>query len=126
VSDEPFRFIKSILETKNYLYDSDPKIKEYSPFFTNRALSQHIDSIYHVSAMDINRHIPAKWHYDYLFHAIRKMKRPRRKWGKKIADDKTQLIMDYYNLSYKKAKAIIGLVTDDQLVKMKESMDTGG
>lgn len=124
--DSPFRFIESILETKRYLLDSDDEVRQYNAFFTNRALSQHLDTIFHVNAMNVNGHIPPKMSYDYLFNTVRKMKRQRRKWPKRIVDDKLQLIMDYYGLSYNKAKAASKLVTDDQIKKMKAGMEVGG
>ena len=124
--DTPFRFVESLLTTKQYQLNTEYDVKQYPSFFVNRALSQHIDCIFHVNAMDLNHHIPGKWAYDYLFHAVRKMKRPRRKWGKKIKDDNIQLIMDYYGYGYNKARQILPVLTDAQLKKMKASMEVGG
>jgi hypothetical protein len=119
--NDPFTHSNSILNTKEYNFDDS-----YNPFFTNKALSQHVDCIMHVAVLNMYPQLPKRIQYDYYFHAIRKLKRSYGKWGKLKEDDEIDTIMAYHGYSYTKAKQVAGILTKSQLSYLKKKMDVGG
>ncbi len=118
MTDNIFAHSDSILKTKEYL-----PIGDYNPYFTNRALSQHLDCIMYVNEMNRYPDLPKEMQYDYLFYSIRKLYRKIGKWGKKKEDDEIETIMKYYDYSYAKAKAVAGILTKSQLSYLKKKME---
>lgn len=114
---DPFRFINSILKTKEYQMETQYDEKEYSSIFTNIALSQHIDTILHANELNqLYQILSPKMHYDYLFHSIRQMKRPFRKWAKKKDEDETiAILMEYYQVNKIRAKEYLNLLNKEEL-----------
>lgn len=122
MADRVFEYINGIMEP-NHKYEED--LGEYDAFLTSRALSLHPDTI--MWANEINQYqVPDQLHYDYFFHAIRKMRRRFSKWPKKIRNAEIQLVMDYHQVDRKKAESYLPLLTDEQLDIMKKRMEIGG
>lgn len=115
--------VPSILQTKEYILTEDAE-KEYSSYVVNKALSQHIDCIFHVAA--INNNLDARLHYDYLFHSIKKYKRPYHKWFKNIQDSDIEIIKKYYNCSNAIAKTYSSILTAQEILVLQERLDEGG
>ena len=90
---KPFDFINSITYKKNISMDGTIE-GMYSPFITNRALSQFIDCILLANEMNTRHHIDNKLQYDYLINRIRPRKRFK-KWDKKQDNEDIQLIKEY-------------------------------
>lgn len=126
MSDDAFRFVNSILETKKYVMHTDMDEKDYQPFITNRALSQHIDSIMYANEINQYSNLSNKMQYDYYFHAIRKMKRKFAKWPKKVKDDGVDLVMEYFQISRQKAEEYMMVLSNEDLDKIQDSMVKGG
>ena len=57
--------IPSILQTKQYILTPENE-KEYEPYITNRALSQHNDIILYVNEMNLYSHLDKKMQYDFF------------------------------------------------------------
>ncbi len=110
-----FRFLKSILTTKEYQMNSEYDEKEYSPIFHNIGLSQHIDAILYVNEMNINwRSLTPKMNYDYYFGSIRKMRRKFSKWAKKkINEEDLQLVMEYFGTNRHVAEEYLRVLMTD-------------
>lgn len=126
MTDDPFRFINSILETNDYCFQNDDDEREFNPFLTNRALSQHIDSILHVAEVAKYPDLPKKAIYDYYFHSIRKMKRKRAKWPKKVEDADIEMISQYYQVSYLRAEEYAKVLKPEDIESIRLLMTTGG
>lgn len=124
--NNPFRFLTSIQESKEYLMNTEQDEKEYNSFLMARGLSYYIDSILYVNEISLYPDIPNKFHYDYLFHSIRKMKRKYSKWPKKIKDEELRMIMEFYQVNRRKAEDYQLLLTDEQLKDIEISMEKGG
>ena len=123
MTEDAFKFSKSILQTKEYQTD----IENYNPFFNNKILSQHIDCLLHVNAMNcFYQQLTPKQQYDYYFYTIRPMKRKFNKWGKKNEDKTIELIMKYYDYSYRRAVEVVDLFNKEQIKYMEKEMDIGG
>lgn len=123
--DKAFDYINSIFENKGYLWDEDAE-KNYQPFLAIRAVSLHIDGILYANELNQCQDLPKKMHYDYLFHAIRKMKRKFAKWPKKAKDEDILKIMEYYNVSRQKALDYATILTKTQIKELYARTDKGG
>lgn len=115
--------IPSILQTKNPVLDNE---KDYVPFVINKALAHHYDCIFYANQMNIHCQADRKMQYDYLMHTIRGYKRPYQKWQKREEIENLDLLKKYYGVSNEKAKEILHILTDEQLSKIREMMNTGG
>jgi hypothetical protein len=118
--------IPSILEKNEPVLETEEDEKDYSGFVVNKAISAHIDCLYHANLMNINHHLDKKLQYDYLFYSVKKYKRKYQKWVKYDASDTIQLIKEYYNYSTTKAKQVLSLLNQDQIKIIAEKLDKGG
>lgn len=118
----PFDFVNSILQEKEPIEDKT----EYVSFLTNRSLSYHYDTIFHANEMNIFNNLDKEMQYDYLFHAVRKYKRPFRKWHKEDVNSDIELIKEYFFVSTTKAKDILSLLTESNLSYIREKLQKGG
>ena len=125
----PFDYLNSINTTKqNIIEDSDnPELAEklYQPFVVNKGLSYFIDTVYLANEMNRCHHVDKKLQYDFLINIVRVKKRFS-KWFKHQPDDNVDAVCEYYGYSYDKARQVVGLLTKDQLTKIKTSMSKGG
>jgi hypothetical protein len=116
--------IPSILDTKKYQLHSNIEENEYVPFVVNRALSYHIDCILFAQDLNFYKNLDKKLQYDYLFYSIKPYKRPFRKWIKSGSSyDDIKLIQEYFNYSFKKAKEVSNLISEDQLNHIRKVLD---
>jgi hypothetical protein len=125
VSD-PFEYVKSILQTKKELIVDDLTEKEYQPFLTNRALSQHKDCVLYANEMNRRHHLDKKMQNDFLLNTIRSMKRPFAKWAKAEKNDDLECIKLAYGLSDSKAREALRLLGKEQIQQLKEDTYKGG
>lgn len=100
--------------------------EEYVPFVVNRVLSNYPDTIFYAQEMNYNPHLAGKLQYDYLFHSIRKAKRPFVPYPKKEKSEYISLIAECYNYSYKKAKEALAILTEEQVLEIKKIYEKGG
>ena len=123
---DPFDYVKSILQSKKQLVVDDLTEKEYQPFLTNRALSQHSDCILFANEMNRRHHLDKKLQNDFLLNTIRSMKRPFAKWAKAEKNDDIECVKIVYGLSDSKARDALRLLTKEQIQQLKEKTLTGG
>lgn len=119
-------FIPSILQSNKYQIENSEDEKSYNPFLVNKALSSHLDVIYHVYNMNLYPQLDKKMQYDYLFYGVRKCKRPFNKWLKSKETDDIAMLREYYGYSLKKAKEVLSLLSKEQLDFIREKTDLGG
>lgn len=126
---KPFDYVNSISYTKKDLMtgtENDEQSESgYIPFLTNRALSNHLDTILYAQEMNMNHHLDNKLQYSYLLNTIRPSKRFS-KWAKKEVNSDLDAVREYYGYSYDKAKAALQILTPDQLRIIKEKLEKGG
>ena len=104
----------------------DDTIEEmYSPFITNRALSQFIDCILLANEMNTRHHVDNKLQYDYLINRIRPRKRFK-KWDKKQDNEDIQLIKEYYSCNNDKARVALSLLSEQHLNIIRKKLNKGG
>lgn len=114
--------VPAILATKQDVLDNE---KDYVPFVVNRALSYHYDCVMYANIMNIYPNLDKKLQFLFLLNTIRPKKRPFQKWVKKTVVEDLEIIKEFYNYSNEKAQEILPLLTDDQLMKIKETVNSG-
>ena len=117
--------LPSILETKIPVLNEDNE-KDYVPYIINKALSHHIDCIMYVNEMNMHPEIGKLPQYFYYINTIRGYKRPYKKWMKKDLVENLEIVGEYYNVSNEKAEEILNLLSDDQILVLKERLFKGG
>jgi len=122
----PFCFTKDILNNKEYIMKTEIDEEEYVPFVVNRVMSNYPDTIFYAQEMNCNPHLAGKLQFDYLFHSIRKAKRPFVPYPKKEKSEYISLIAECYNYSYKKAKEALAILTEEQVLEIKKIYEKGG
>ena len=123
----PFDYVNQILQGKKQLIVDEITEKGYTPFLTNRALSQHKDCVLFANEMNRRHFLDKKLQNDFLLNTVRSMKRPLAKWAKPEApNDDLECIKLAYGLSESKAREALRLLNKKQIQKLKEETFTGG
>ncbi len=122
-----FNLLNDISYGKMYLLGNEIDESTYNPFIINRGLSQHMDCIFLANEMNKASHLSKRMQHDFLFHAIPKKKRYG-KWAKATETDTevVDFLMKRYALSQMKAMEYYNILTDDDLTKLRQQMNTGG
>jgi hypothetical protein len=115
--------IYSVLVTKKHVLENE---SDYIPYVINKSLSFHYDCILYANQMNMHNKIDKKMQYDYYLNTVRGYKRPFRKWLKPEKIENLELIKEYYSCSNEKAKDILSILSDDQLIIIKKQLDKGG
>ena len=122
-----FDFLNSISLTKKNLLEEDHlAIKNYTPFMVNRGLSYYPDTVLYANEMNRFIEIPREWQFSFLLNTITRRKRYS-KWFK--ADAKTkeiELVMEYYGYSTEKARNVVDLLSEEQLLAIEGKLNKGG
>jgi len=123
----PFDFINAINLTKKDLFAEDPLAKkDYTPFIVNRGLSYFPDTVLYANEMNFHCGIPEDWQFYFFLNSISKKKRFS-KWHKKDAESESfRLVKEYFGYSDEKVKEALSILTDNQLVMIKEKLYKGG
>jgi hypothetical protein len=122
----PFDYTTAILQTKKQLIVDDLTEKEYQPFLTNRALSQHKDCVLYANEMNRRHHLDKKLQNDFLLNTVRSMKRPFAKWAKAEKNDDLECIKLAFSMSDSKAREALRLLSKEQIQQLKEDTYKGG
>ena len=120
-------YLNAINYTKESLLDTDDESveKEYTPFVVNRCLSYFIDTVLYVNEMNRLPHTDKKMQFDYLLTSIRKNKRYS-KWLRRESEENLDLVKQFYGYSDSKAREILDIITEKDIIWMKQMIDTGG
>lgn len=118
--------IYSLLQSNEYKLNSDEDISVYNPFIVNKALSQHVDTLFFANEMNLNSHLDKKLQYDFYFYGLRKYKRPYQKWLKNDKDKDIENIKELYGYSTQQAKEVYSIFTDQQLEEIANKVNKGG
>lgn len=123
-----WRYENSINNGKKIELDGD-----YSKWRINNMLSKHKDSILYVNEMNINPHVTDQMHYDYLYSAVRKLKRysPKRetkqeKASREAEQELISLISSYYKYNIVRAREVIKILTAEQIDEIRKKQEKGG
>jgi len=118
--------LPSILQTKVDLLKTPEDEKAYVPFVINRAMSNHPDCILLVNEMNLVPHLDKKLQFHFLLNTTRSWKRPFKKWMKLEKSDDLEAIKVAYGYSDSKAREVLSILSEDQKVEIRKTMDRGG
>tara|TARA_R110000824_G_scaffold101800_4_gene241812 strand:+ start:714 stop:1109 length:396 start_codon:yes stop_codon:yes gene_type:complete len=120
-------YLNAINYTKENLLDTEDESveKEYTPFVVNRCLSYFIDTVLYVNEMNRLPHTDKNMQFEYLLTSIRKNKRYS-KWLRRESEENLDLVKQFYGYSDTKAREILDIITEDDIIWMKQMIDTGG
>jgi hypothetical protein len=121
----PFEFLKSINSSKKDIMVDDDAEKGYNPFIVNRGLSQFLDTILFANEMNRYHHLDNKLQFHYLINSIRKGKRFS-KWAKADSLDNIEVVKEYFGYGSERAREALRLLSDEQLIELKNKVDKGG
>lgn len=117
--------LKSINQTKDPDLIDEFNENDYVPFVVNRCLSFFPDTIMTVNEMNLSPNLPKYMQYKYYLYGIKKKSRYS-PWLKASKIPNVDLIQTYYNVSYKKAKEMLPLFSDNDIEQIKKELDKGG
>ena len=120
-------YLNAINYTKETLFDTEDESveKEYTPFVVNRCLSYFIDTVLYANEMNRFNQLSKNMQFDYLLNSIRKNKRYS-KWLKRESEEHLDLVKQFYGYSDAKAREILDIITEDDLIWMRQKLNTGG
>lgn len=121
----PFDFANAINQTKQDIMVDDLEEKSYSSYMVNRSLSYFPDTVLFANEMNIKHHLDNKLQFHFLLSTVRKGKRFS-KWAKADNPKDIEVVKEYYGYSNEKAKVAITLLSDDQILELKNRLFKGG
>ena len=121
----PFDYRNSINFSKLDIMIDDIAEKKYSPFMVNRTLSYFPDTVAAANEMNRHHHLDNRLQYSFLINIIRKRKRFS-KWAKNTDPDALSVVKEYYGYSNEKARQVLSLLSNEQIIELKQRMFKGG
>lgn len=121
--------VNQITYGKEDIITPDPKGEENykkASFMVNRTLGKHMDCLFQANEMNLYHKIDSTLKYQYLINSIRKKKRYGIKDPKADKSEYVAAIKEYYGYSEEKARAVLKLLTDEQLIELKKKVYKGG
>ena len=115
-------WLNSINFTKE---DHSDSIKDYPPYIINRCLSGHIDCILFANEMNLHHSLDKDMQYSFYLNTLRKRKRFS-PWLRKDKVQDLECVKQYYGYSNEKASQALKILTQEQLIFIKQRLDTGG
>jgi hypothetical protein len=123
----PFDFLNAINLNKKNLFENDPQAeKDYKPFIINRGLSYFHDTIFYANQMNQHPSLDKDMQFLFFLNIISRKKRFS-EWSKKDpSNESLELVKEYYGYSSEKASAALKLLSDENLIMIKEKLYKGG
>ena len=121
----PFEYLGAITQTKKNIMKDDIDEKGYNAFIVNRSLSYFPDTVLFANEMNVNHHIDSRLQFDFLINIIKKRKRFS-KWTKPSDIENLEVIKEYYGYSNEKAKSVYNLISNEELLILKNKIYKGG
>ena len=106
--------------------DRDRWVKAYVPYIVNHCLMPHPDAIFWANELNMRQFMDKDMQFRFLLNSLPKKKRFA-KWLKKDSDETNlDLVKEYFNYSTRKAKEILPLITDEDIMMMQTALSKGG
>jgi hypothetical protein len=118
--------VPSILQTKNNVFENENDYGDYNSYIINRALSFHLDCVFHVNELNQYPSIEPDMQYQYLLNSVRPMKRKFVPWQKADIVKDLECVKEYFGYSNEKAKEALRLLTQEQISEIKTRTNKGG
>ena len=129
-NEQPYQlkhYLNAINHQKIDLMDSEDEFweKRYPTFIVNKALSSFPDCILFVNEMNKMHHLDKRLQFQFFLNSIRSKKRFS-KWLRSSKIKNLEYVKEYYGYSNEKARQALDILNDDQLEKIKITIDRGG
>jgi len=121
----PFDFVNAIHYTKESLIVDEWSEKQYNGFLVNKALSFGADTVIAANEMNSRPHLEKRLQFDFLINIVRPRKRFN-KWLKAEKIEDLELVKQYHHYNTDKALQALRILTPEQLITIKEKLNTGG
>lgn len=117
-----FDYVKSVNKHDGQLeLDS-----EYIPYVINKAFSTYYDTIFYANCMNLNPVLDNQMQYDFYYNIVPKNPKRFAKYPKRETDKYILIVKEYYNCSFQKAKEIVPILNDEQLLYLQNALNKGG
>ena len=116
--DSPFVYMNYI-SNKKY----PESFEGYSSFLTNLGYSQRSETVLYANELNRYSSLEDKAQFDFYYHSLPK-KNYFAKWAKKLTTKETDMIMEYFKVSYKVAKQYEKILLPKQLEQIKTWYET--
>ena len=120
-------YLNSINYTKKSVMDSDDPAweKNYPSYIVNKCMSHHMDTVMYANEMNQYPNLDKKLQYDFFINTVRSRKRFS-PWGKKEKVKDIELVKEFYGYSTEKAMQALRILTENQLIVIKDKLNKGG
>ena len=120
-------YLNSINITKKNLMDGDDPLYErkYPAYIINKCLAPFNETIMLVNEMNKHCHLDNKLQYDFLLNSLKKQKRFA-SWMKASKERNLEYVKEYFGYNNEKARAILNILTDEQIATIKTKLNKGG
>lgn len=120
-----FDYVNAILDNGKDLVKEEGSA-DYVPYLVNKALSYHSDTILYAEEMNLCPDLDHDMQFHYLLNTVKKYKRRYVKWVKVPKSDDLEMIRKHYGYNRQNALTALTLLTDEQLIAIKNKSKTGG
>ena len=119
--------MNAINHQKIDLMDSEDEFweKKYPAFIVNKVLSSFSDCILFVNEMNKMHHLDKRLQFQFFLNSIGSKKRFS-KWLRSYKIKNLEYVKEYYGYNNEKARQALDILNDEQLEKIKRTIDRGG
>ena len=120
-------YLNAINHQKIDLMDSEDEFweKKYPAFIVNKVLSSFSDCILFVNEMNKMHHLDKRLQFQFFLNSIGSKKRFS-KWLRSYKIKNLEYVKEYYGYNNEKARQALDILNDEQLEKIKRTIDRGG
>ena len=120
-------YLNDINHQKIDLMDSEDEFweKKYPAFIVNKALSSFPDCILFVNEMNKMHHLDKQLQFQFFLNSIG-LKKRFSKWIRSSKIKNLEYVKEYYGYNNEKARQALDILNDEQLEKIKRTIDRGG
>ena len=120
-------YLNAINHQKIDLMDSDDEFweKKYPAFIVNKALSSFADCILFVNEMNKMHHLDKQLQFQFFLNSIG-LKKRFSKWIRSYKIKNLEYVKEYYGYNNEKARQALDILNDEQLERIKRTIDRGG
>lgn len=120
-------YLNAINHKKEDLMADDDGLweKKYPTYIVNKALSSFPECLLYANEMNKMHHLDKKLQFQFFLNSIRPKKRFS-KWLRSSKIKNLEYVKEYYGYSNEKARQALDILNDEQLEKIKITIDRGG
>ena len=120
-------YLNAINHQKIDLMDSEDEFweKKYPAFIVNKALSSFPDCILFVNEMNKMHHLDKQLQFQFFLNSIG-LKKRFSKWIRSSKIKNLEYVKEYYGYNNEKARQALDILNDEQLERIKRTIDRGG